>query len=516
MKSGWNSLSRGKRIGLVSVSVLTLIIGLVVYFASQRVEYALLFRGMEEADSGNIVNDLEAKKIPYRLEDNGTSIYIDKDYVDKYRIELAVNDMLPSNSIGFEIFDNSGMMDTDKDREIKKQRAIQGELERAISALEGIDSAKVILSFPENSVFTRPEELEQATASIMLVKSGSRELPISSIQGIASLASGAVDNLPMENVSIIDENGSLLSAFLQEDGGSLFASDEASRNREIEKNYAKELEQKVMTTLAPIYGVENLSVSVNVKMNFDVGEEETILYGQEAVDTDEEIGSKVRSEIVNAAGGEITTEELNENELAISMVIEGEAGNAASYNSTKNYELDQKKTRTVFETGRVEEISASVLFNTGIPGLNEGQVRDTVKNIIGAPDANNIHVISTNFHKQTGVTENGLPDDSNTVEGLWAKYQLYIIAGMALILFTLIISVIVSGNRRRKANEEEFEALLAEEKQEATRDIELETKNMLKEKIQNEKLEKESTAYQQAKDSPEIVADLIKMWMKDE
>src|SRR5699024_7633822 len=109
MKSGWNGLSQAKRIGLISVSALTVIISLVVYIHSQTVEYALLFSGMEEADSGAIVNDLDAKGIAYRLEDNGTSIRIDKDYVDKYRIELAVNDMLPNNSIGFEIFDTSGM-----------------------------------------------------------------------------------------------------------------------------------------------------------------------------------------------------------------------------------------------------------------------------------------------------------------------------------------------------------------------------------------------------------------------
>lgn len=515
MKSGWNGLSQAKRIGLVSVSALTVIISLVVYINSQTVEYALLFSGMEEADSGAIVNDLDAKGIAYRLEDNGTSIRIDKDYVDKYRIELAVNDMLPSNSIGFEIFDTSGMMDTDKDRDIKKQRAIQGELERAISALGGIDSAKVILSIPEDSVFTRPDDLEESSASIMIVKSGS--LSTSAIQGIAALVSGAVDNLPIGNVSIVDENGALLSAFLQENGTSLFASDEASRNREIEKNYARELEQKVLTTLAPIYGLENLSVSVNVRMNFDVGEEELVLYGQEAVDTDEAVDSKVRSEIVTASGGEINTEEVNGNDLAVNEVVEGENGNTASFNSTRNYELDQRTTRTIFETGRVEEISASVLFNAGIPGLaDDNQLQAVVTNILGSDAEGNIEVIRANFNTPNDDSDPAVIAPAQSLEEFWMNNRFFIIIGFVSILLIVIIILVVIARIRNKQEEEAINLQMEEEKQVEAKNVELKTKNILKEKLRNEQLEKESSAYQEAKDNPEVVADLIKMWMKDE
>src|SRR5690606_7391393 len=137
IKSGWGGLSRLKRIGLVSLLTMIVLVGGIVSFVAQKTDYVLLFSDIEPADSGAIVGDLDAQGIAYRLEDNGTTIYIDEKYVDKYRIELAVKDMLPNASVGFEIFDATSMMATDEDRKIMQQRAIQGELERAIGALSG-------------------------------------------------------------------------------------------------------------------------------------------------------------------------------------------------------------------------------------------------------------------------------------------------------------------------------------------------------------------------------------------
>ena len=153
IREGWLGLSTPKKAGLITalLSIFLLVSGLSYY--SQRVEYTTLFSGLEEADAGIIVNDLEAKAISYKLEDNGRTILIDDTQLDKYRIQLAVDGMMPETSTGFEIFDETSMMATDEDRNIMYQRAVTGELERAITSLQSVESAKVILSIPEGSVF---------------------------------------------------------------------------------------------------------------------------------------------------------------------------------------------------------------------------------------------------------------------------------------------------------------------------------------------------------------------------
>src|SRR5699024_1906149 len=154
----------------------------------------------------------EAKGMDYKLEDEGQTILIDERLVDKYRIELAVDGPMPSTSTGFEIFDSSNMMATDDDRAIMYQRAVTGELERAIGSLDSVESGKVLLNIPESSVFQNPDYQKEATASVVLQMEKNQIPEQATIQGIAALVSGAVENLPQTNVEILDTNGILLSS----------------------------------------------------------------------------------------------------------------------------------------------------------------------------------------------------------------------------------------------------------------------------------------------------------------
>lgn len=520
IKSGWNGLSRLKRVGLVSLLTTIVLAGGIFSFVIQKTDYALLFSEIEAADSGAIVSDLDAQGIAYRLEDNGTTIYIDENYVDKYRIELAVNDMLPRSSVGFEIFDETSMMATDEDRKIMQQRAVQGELERAIGALNGVESVRVLLSVPEKSVFTRPEDAQATTASVVISTAGNQELSTSAIQGMAALVSGAVDNLPIENISIVDQSGKLLSGFIQS-GTTVQTADLASQNRQIENDYATELERKLLATLAPVYGVENLSISVNVKMDFDLAEEEIVDYGSNGQTGAAGAGSEnpfIRNQDISASGGEIGAEgdSLNGNDVAISQIIEGEGGTSAQYNSTTNYEFDTTTKRRVLETGEVEMISVSILFNENFAIMEQEELQTIAMGVVGTTNANDVTVTGARFltAETPEIIETEVVD---SLTSLWNDYR-YIILGVTGSMFvTMVLAVIISGRRRKRDEEEEDEDEIDNEL--TTRVAELASKvekDTFQELLQNEKMKKEADAYNHAKENPVMVADLLKMWMKDE
>src|SRR5690606_25990814 len=290
-----------------------------------------------------------AQGVAYKLEDNGTTILIDSSLVDKYRIELAMNDMVPENSIGFEIFDTSSMMATDEDRNIMYQRAVSGELERAISTLDTVKSAKVILSMPEDSVFVDQENRAEASDSVVITPRKSDISP-AEVQGIASLMAGAVDNLPQENIKIVDNNGNLLSSALGDE--SVNSATLKNQYRDIEASYEKDMEQKLIETLGPIYGMNNLTVSVSVAMNFDAVEEEAVQYDAYGN------GPVVRSESVQANGSNMTTEETGGNDNISNVIVEGEAEDGSSYNRTVNNEIDTTTTHTIKAPGTVTSLSA--------------------------------------------------------------------------------------------------------------------------------------------------------------
>ncbi|MCU7700789.1 hypothetical protein ODV97_12970 [Enterococcus gallinarum] len=145
LKDRWQMQSSLKKMIVVLSVISVLGITAAVYYLNTRIEYGILFTDLSDADAGTISKDLEEQQIAYKLADNGTTILIDKDQVDEYRINLAVDNKLPNTSTGFELFDDANMMTTDEDRKIMYQRAVTGELQRAIESIDAVKSAKVLL-----------------------------------------------------------------------------------------------------------------------------------------------------------------------------------------------------------------------------------------------------------------------------------------------------------------------------------------------------------------------------------
>src|SRR5690554_2485349 len=212
VKSGWEKITTKQKRILIGVVLAVGLLAITMGISGSRVNHALLFSNLELADAGAIVSDLESRNIKYSLQDGGRTILIDEKMVDTYRMDLAMNNMLPDSSTGFEIFDNTGLMVTDEDRQIMYQRALTGELQRTISSIDGINSAKVHLVIPQKSIFDT--ETRNSSASVVIdVKSG-HNVSEPAVRGIAAMVSGAVDNMPIENIQVIDSSGHLLSGFL--------------------------------------------------------------------------------------------------------------------------------------------------------------------------------------------------------------------------------------------------------------------------------------------------------------
>ncbi|WP_407371264.1 flagellar basal-body MS-ring/collar protein FliF [Carnobacterium sp.] len=514
IKDGWKNLGKSKQTGLVFVLifVVSIVMGLTYY--TQKVEYATLFSDLEEADAGTIVNDIKTKGIKYKLEDDGTTILIDQSQVDTYRIELAVNDMLPKSNTGFEIFDETSMMATDEDRKIMYQRAVTGELERSISALDSIEQAKVMLSLPEDSVFTNEENQTKASASIVLTPINGSQIPMSAVQGIASLISGAVDNLPKENIKIVDTAGNLLSTAL-EDEGNLNATDLVSKYQAITKSYEQELEQKLLQTLGPIYGMDKMTVAVNAEMNFDSSESEIINYGD----------SSVRSETVSAGGGTIDVEEGEGFENSINQIESGEEGGNSTYNRTTNYELNSETTNTIKAPGEVEQLSASVIFDGNLSPADQDSLEAIVATTIGSvEERDTITIQGIDFATSTEVTETTTPEQlKSSVQATLIRYWPYLAGGLAIIIILIVLLRLL-----RKRNDEEDELDFFDEEElepvaapvRPVRPTEEERKAKekadMKRELNKNMSEKESKVRDYAKESPEGAADLIKIWMKDE
>ncbi|WP_414839009.1 flagellar basal-body MS-ring/collar protein FliF [Carnobacterium sp. TMP28] len=535
IKAGWTGLSKGKRrsLAILLVLITASVLGLTYY--TQKVDYAILFTNLEEADAGMIVNDLKTKKINYQLEDNGTTILVEENQVDTYRIDLAVNDLLPQNSTGFEIFDTTSMMATDEDRKIMYQRAVTGELERSISALDSIETAKVLLSMPEESVFTNQEDKAKASASVVLTTSNGQIPDNSAVQGIASLIAGAVENLPKENIKIVDTKGNLLSASLEDDS-SLNATDIVSKYQAIKNQYEKELEEKLAETLGPIFGKENINVAVSADMNFDSIQKESIAYSQEPV---------LRSETISADGGTIDLAQEDDEAATVINEVVGEDGVNSSFDRTANYELDSETTSTTKAPGSLNRLSTSIILNKILSKAEEDQVQEIAQMTIGfvAERDDQLTVQGMEFAK--GPDDNIETDPKeiigNTIRETLLRDWPYLAGGLGiLLLLIMLLAMFMKKSKNRNNYELDFDEVVSsqtrddltnelevirlqkikEKQDELTKIKQMETDDQAASKLVEELNQsmsiKEKAARDYVKGNPEASADLIKIWMRDE
>lgn len=517
IKSGWEKMERKKRIRLVSiVSVVFFLILAITYF-TQKTDYQALFNNLDDSDAGMIVEDLESKGMNYKLEDDGSTILIDKQELDNYRIELAVDGLLPSDSTGFEIFDDSNMMATDDDRAIMYQRALSGELEKSVSSLESIESADIILNIPEDSVFQNPDYRRDASASVVLSMQTNRPPNQQTVQGIASLVSASMDNLPVENVKIVDTKGNLLSSSLGTDASDATV---VGEHQQITKSVEMDLENKVINLLGAIYGPEKVHVSVNTRLNFDAIEREEIEFN--APESSEDDKGLIRSQQEQATGNSgisrVEGSVLDEDNVT-EFPDDEEEGESSSYDHTTNYELDSSTSHVIQAPGTIENVSASVVVNAKEEGRN---LELLVRNALGISpemDDGNIEI------EYAGDFEEGpeqtLPDFNFIAATVsWFSSNWWIVLLAFLVLIGLITGIRLVLNRRRRQAEGEIEE--AEEESLVIPEEEVEEEEVITEEMKAEQREiemskeNEEAVRDEAKENPELVAELLKIWLNEE
>lgn len=197
-----------------------------IYFLFIRADFVPLFQDIREQEAAEIVTELERLGIDYRLADGGNSILVAEDAIEEARIGIAGTDIALGGVVGFELFNESDMGLTEFAQQVNYQRALQGELARTIMMMDGIAFARVHISLPERALF-RADEIGPKAAVSVQPQPGA-VIGEARVRGIQRLVASAVNEMDADDVSVLDQNGALVSPDLvrvtQSDG----ATDEKS------------------------------------------------------------------------------------------------------------------------------------------------------------------------------------------------------------------------------------------------------------------------------------------------
>jgi flagellar M-ring protein FliF len=274
LKALHQKLSLNQKLSIAALGTVILFGTLSFVYLINKESYQLLFSDLDAAEARIVVERLEELGISYHTTDAGSSIAVPRHRINEARIKIA-SEVLPSSGrLGFEAFDENEWGITDFAQNVKYKVALSGELERTISGLSEVSSARVHLVMARESLFE--EGSQPAKASVVVRLHSGRSLLQKQVKGIQKLVAYAVEGLDEAHVTVLDIQGNLLTN-LDEETGAL-----SDRQMEIRYRWERELVEKVIDILEPVLGPEKLKVTASVQLDYSETEQTEEIFDPES------------------------------------------------------------------------------------------------------------------------------------------------------------------------------------------------------------------------------------------
>jgi len=368
----WKQLGTNQRVSLVLATgvVFAGLVGLALW--SSRPDFVLLYGKLDDAEAARVMAALDDAKVPYQTGRGGSSILVPSDKVFPMRAQLAAKGIPRGDGVGFEIFDKPNFGISDFVQRANYLRAVQGELSRTIAQIDLVESARVMIVMPENRLLV--DSQKRPTASVFVRVKGNGQLSASGVNSIRSLVANAVEGLNLNNVSVVDNLGNVLSEN-QEDGSMAGLSNNQLTAR---RNLEQYLSRKAEGMLDRVLGVGQSVVRVAADINWD-----TVTRTEEKFDPE---GQVLRTSTLDDETTTSTTGESNGGVAGVAANTPDQAqtptANPQNNSQTKKkvtnnqYEINKTTSNTLLSAGNLRRLSAAVFISQKVEG--EGKERKPV------------------------------------------------------------------------------------------------------------------------------------------
>lgn len=355
-KDFFKSLDTNRKIALIATTVVLVAVMSSLIIWAAKTQYKLLYTELSKEDAASISQMLEDGKITYQVKDDGKSLYVPEDQVEKWRLEIAKKGVNLTSTLGYEVFDKQAFGTTSFVQKINRQRAIEGELMKTIKHIRGVNRARVHLSIPESSPFVT--EKKPPSASVALDLDRGFSLSKGEIKGIQSLISGSVDGMRVQDVVIIDSKGGKLT----ENVGDAMTQYTANRLA-LEGKVNRQYEQQVESILRRVVGQGKVIAKVNVKMDFTESIQEKTNYDNENSAIVSEVANKQKFEGVRPSPQGIPGARSNIPGENPQPGIPETRNNTDKNLTTRNFHVPKTVTKSKKPTADIQAVSVAVMID---------------------------------------------------------------------------------------------------------------------------------------------------------
>ena len=557
IKDRFDNLNMRQKMGLAG-AVLFLVVAVagISLSGNKSGQYKVLFSNLTDTDGAAIVASLQQMNIPYKFTEGGGALMVPESSVYDARLKLAGQGLPKSGTVGFEVLENQKLGTSQFVEQVNYQRALEGELSKSITSIGSIKSARVHLAVPKQTAFVRDQE--KPTASVVLTMYPGRFLDPQQVVAITYLVSSSVPKLSPAQVSIVDQDGNLLSH--QPQRADSLDSSQIKYVAELEHALSK----RVAILLEPVIGKDNVRAQVTLDLNFDERTLTQETFGKNSAPNQASIRSQQNSEstgqqaTTGAVPGALTNQAPpqpvaplsgplaadNEAQQLLSPSSTMGANTSGKRDSTINYEVDRAIEVLKANKGQLKRVAAAVVVNYKPAIMDKDgtvvepaapyspeemqQINNIVRDAVGFVEKRGDTVSVANIAFAPEVTEKVPFYKDSSFTDLIKEFLKFGILLLALILAYLTVMRTLIAPKKVKELEQEAQATEDVMEQARIRERSLREQNEMREKAdqarENARVAEEALRAEYdnlvnyteefVKANPQVLASLLKNWQE--
>ncbi len=384
--SGLGALPAVRQVGLLVGIAASIALGVALVLWLQTPDYRPITAGWDTYDDQRVTELLEQNSIRFRIDPGSGMVLVDAGRFDDARIALAQADLLGSaGAQGAALSEPAPFGSSQQAESNRFLRSLEAELSRSIGTVQSIKRARVHIAMPRGTAFVRDQR--EPSASVAVELQHGRDLQRDQVRAIMNLVARAVPELKPENVSVVDQQGRLLSG--QEDDQ---LAEETDRQYQFKRKQEDDIARKVQDILLPTVGEGRYRVQVSADVDFTWQEETAeqfnpdtpAIRSEQSVDEQRAAGvaeSGIPGALSNTPPAVATTPETvaqgDANQVPPAAAEGAATGPTAAVGnsrreSTRNYELDRKYSHIRHQLGQVRRLTVSVLVDD-VPAVTAAQ-----------------------------------------------------------------------------------------------------------------------------------------------
>ena len=429
------------------IAVIVGIVGLAAYLYMQKPSLTTLYAGLPESEKAMVLESLKNAGVDVSMDPVTGEVLVPVIDYHNARMTLAAQGLPSSSGTGYDELDSIQMGSSRSVEAAKLKQTQEMELARSISEIDMVLSARVHLAIPEKEVFVR--QSAEPTASVFLQLARGRSLGRNQVEAIIHLVSSSVPNLTKDNVSVVDQNGSLLSRGSNSPEAQL--SDSQLEHRiKLEDIYRA----RVTSLLTPIVGAGNINAQINLDIDFTRSEvtEELVDPKGNALRSEQSTNDQTMQAPAKGIPGAVANTPPEAAQLSATATASGGSPELKSSSSSevKNYEVSRTVSSTLKPSNIIRKINAAVLVRQ--PDVLDPETGVTTSQPMSAEELARIEklvadAIGIDAERGDSLTVSSAPFMNELLDGVKPQWyeKPFMRAAITQLGFILIIGIVVLG-----------------------------------------------------------------------